>query len=63
MTVPDARRRGIGAAIALAALREARSLGYQAAVLGTSEMARGIYTRLGFRQYCTIATYAWAPPT
>lgn len=61
MTVPEARQRGIGAAITLAALQEARDSGIEYGVLGSSPAGRSVYARLGFREYCTIELYEWAP--
>jgi GNAT superfamily N-acetyltransferase len=61
MTVPEARRRGIGAAITLAALREARDSGTTHAVLGSSPAGRSVYESLGFHTHCTIELYEWAP--
>jgi ribosomal protein S18 acetylase RimI-like enzyme len=49
-TVPEARRRGIGAAVTSAALREARDLGCATAVLGSSPMGHALYERLGFEE-------------
>ncbi len=60
-TVERARRRGIGAGITLAALRDARDLGYKVGVLGSSEMGYPIYRRLGFEEYCRIGLYEWRP--
>ncbi|HET6296410.1 MAG TPA: GNAT family N-acetyltransferase, partial [Kribbella sp.] len=62
MTVPEARRRGIGAAITLAALQEARDSGSTHAVLGSSPAGRTVYESLGFRTYCTIELYELAVP-
>lgn len=59
MTVPEARRRGIGAAITYAALRQADGVEY--AVLGSSAAGRSVYAGLGFRDYCTIDLYEWVP--
>jgi GNAT superfamily N-acetyltransferase len=61
MTVPEARRRGIGAAITHAALVEARDSGFEYGVLGSSPAGRSVYAGLGFREYCTIDLYEWSP--
>jgi GNAT superfamily N-acetyltransferase len=60
-TVERARRRGIGAAVTLAALREARKMGYGVGVLGSSEMGYPVYRGLGFEEYCRIRLYEWRP--
>lgn len=57
MTVPAARRQGIGAAITLAALQAARQAGYSVGVLGSSAAGFSVYQRLGFREYCRIGIY------
>jgi GNAT superfamily N-acetyltransferase len=60
-TVEEARRRGIGAGITLAAMKEARDLGYGTAVLGSSPMGYPVYSRLGFEELCRIGIYEWRP--
>jgi ribosomal protein S18 acetylase RimI-like enzyme len=61
-TVPAERRHGVGHAMSRAAMLHARRLGFRVAVLGTSSMARSLYTRLGFREVCVLHLYAWEPP-
>jgi GNAT superfamily N-acetyltransferase len=61
MVVPERRGAGIGAAVTAAALRYALGLGYRVGVLGSSEMGRSVYARLGFREYLRTRLYEWEP--
>lgn len=56
-TVPEGRGRGLGTAISLHALREARDMGYKVSVLQSSEMGYRVYQRLGFEDYCRLEIY------
>jgi GNAT superfamily N-acetyltransferase len=56
-TVPEARGRGIGTAMTVAALRAGREAGYEIAFLQPSAMGRNLYERLGFRECCTCGGY------
>jgi GNAT superfamily N-acetyltransferase len=53
-TVGDARGRGYGAALTLAALRGAVSAGATLGILHSSPAGLGIYERLGFRTLSTV---------
>lgn len=63
VTVPEARRRGIGTALTLAPLREARAMGYRIGILHSSEMGLGVYRRLRFQEYRWMSHYVWAGET
>ena len=56
-TLADARRQGIGRALTVAALLQARALGYRIGVLQASPMGLNLYRRLGFQEYCTFQAY------
>jgi len=58
-TLPDARRRGIGAALTIAPLHDAKDLGYATAILYASEMGQPLYQRLGFRELLRLYQYGW----
>ena len=60
-TLEEARGKGIGTAITLAPLHEAKKLGYEIAILHSSEMALNMYKQMGFKEYCTIDWFVWQP--
>ena len=63
-TVPEARRKGIGAIMTLAPLRHARAKGYRIGTLyGPSAMGLNVYRQLGFQEYYKVTQYLWAGET
>jgi ribosomal protein S18 acetylase RimI-like enzyme len=57
-TVPEARGRGIGRAVTVAALVEGVARGHRTAVLGASELGYPVYRRLGFRDVSRLRSYS-----
>jgi GNAT superfamily N-acetyltransferase len=59
-SVPSAQRKGIGAAITLKPLVDAREMGYHFGVLFSTEMGVPVYQRIGFRLTgARINRYLW----
>jgi GNAT superfamily N-acetyltransferase len=56
-TMPDARKKGIGAAMTLAALAEGRRRGCRVGVLQSSAMGHPLYGRMGFRDVCAYRLF------
>lgn len=61
-TLPEARRQGIGSALTVVPLLEARKQGYRIGILQSTPMGLNLYRRLGFREYCLFSAYFWSPP-
>lgn len=61
VTVPEHRRRGIGTALTVAALRSIGAHGATTAVLTSSPDGLRIYRRLGFWQVGRLRRYLWSP--
>ncbi len=53
-TLPEVRGKGIGAAVTLRPLLNARDMGSRIGVLQSSEMGYNIYKKLGFKHLCQI---------
>jgi GNAT superfamily N-acetyltransferase len=56
-TLPEARKKGIGRAMTLAPLLEARSLGHETGILQASSAGFPIYSKMGFREVCRYSLY------
>ena len=57
--LPKARGQGIGSAVTLAPLLQARELGYQIGVLQASSKGYNVYRRLGFQDFGKLSLYLW----
>lgn len=58
-TLPEYRGQGIGAALTLAPLQQAREEGYQIGTLQSSQMGYRVYQRLGFETVCRMEHFYW----
>jgi GNAT superfamily N-acetyltransferase len=61
-TVPDARGRGYGSAVTLAAMDWGRENGADLAILHATELGEPVYRRLGFEAVCTISQWLAKAP-
>jgi hypothetical protein len=57
--LPEARGKGIGAAITVAPLLDARTMGYKIGILQASAMGYPVYQRLGFEDFGKLSVYLW----
>ena len=60
-TLPQAQRRGFGAAVTAHALRDGRQLGASLAVLQSTDAGVNVYHRLGFRERAPVDLFRWPP--
>ncbi len=60
-TIEAARGRGIGTAVTMAPLLDARARGYCVGVLQASEMGYPVYARMGFTEQFRYHAYLWRP--
>jgi GNAT superfamily N-acetyltransferase len=57
--IPEARGQGIGSAVTLAPLLEAREVEYRIGVLQASKQGHNVYRRLGFQDFGNLSVYLW----
>ena len=58
-TLPAWRGKGIGGAMSLFPLLDARKRGFRAGILQSSEMGYQVYQRMGFKELCRLDHYHW----
>lgn len=58
-TVPEARNQGIGYAVTLYPLLEAREMGYRVGTIQATEAGVRVYCRMGFKKCGEITSYHW----
>ncbi|MEE9378340.1 MAG: GNAT family N-acetyltransferase [Candidatus Lokiarchaeia archaeon] len=58
-TLKEARGKGIGSALTIAPLYDAKKLGYDFAILHSTKMGLNMYKRLGFKEYLKLERFCW----
>ena len=58
---PDYRKRGIGTAITLAPLLQAKKKGYEISILMASQLGFNVYSHMGFKECCKHGVYVFTP--
>ena len=58
-TIPDWRKKGIGASMVSHSLKFSQSLGYNIGVLQASDMGYNLYRELGFKKYYEFKEHIW----
>ncbi len=58
-TVPDWRKKGVGAFMVAHAFKFSQSLGYNIGVLQASDMGYNLYRKLGFKKYYEFKEFIW----
>ncbi|KYK31686.1 MAG: hypothetical protein AYK19_16585 [Theionarchaea archaeon DG-70-1] len=58
-TLPEYRRRGIGTAMTVKPLLDARAMGHRIGILQANPAAESMYARIGFNRYCTFDFFKW----
>lgn len=61
--IPEARGQGVGSAVTLAPLVEARKMGYSVGVLQASSMGFNVYRKLGFEDFGKLSVFLWENKT
>ncbi|MWC29804.1 GNAT family N-acetyltransferase [Paenibacillus sp. MMS18-CY102] len=59
VTLPEYRKIGVGTAMTVTALNEARKEGFKIAILTASQEGYHIYKKVGFSEYCMISNYVF----
>ena len=57
--IPEARGQGIGAAVTLAPLLDARAMECRIGILQASQLGYKVYRQLGFQDYGKLSVYLW----
>jgi GNAT superfamily N-acetyltransferase len=61
-TLQEWRGKGLGAAVTLQPLLDARAKSYRVGTLQSSDMGYKVYQRLGFKEVCRMNHYDWQTP-
>lgn len=59
-TIPEARGQGISSSILNYVLLIAKDEGYKTVVLQATDAGKGLYGKLGFKEYCKLDIYMWS---
>jgi GNAT superfamily N-acetyltransferase len=58
---PEFRNRGIGKAITMAPLLQAKKKGYEISILMSSELGFNVYSQIGYKECCKYGLYTYTP--